>query len=309
MLIFLKGRGGMARIFIVSAALLWGALAIFVKKLTNYRFSEMEIVAIRVFGAFLCLVPIMLMKQKKSVFCIKINHLLYFLGTGLCSIVLFNWAYFKAMNMMSISLAVMLLYTAPAFVVLLSAIFLKEKLTMHKVIAVIVTISGCAIIASTEKIIDTNWTLLGFLIGLCSGIGYALYTIFGKLALRHYDSLTITFYTFFIASIAMIPFFSFIPKAVTLPLEAWIYMFGLGLVPTVFAYFLYTTGLKKIESSLASILATVEPVAAVMIGIFIFKEQLYSGQLIGALLIVISIIIISYDQKVTGEQLKNEVVS
>ncbi|MCJ8006630.1 DMT family transporter [Lederbergia wuyishanensis] len=283
----------MYQLMVMVAALLWGAIAIFIKKLTYYGFTEMEIVTIRVFFAFLWLLPIVIFMENKRKLIIQLKHIWYFIGTGLCSIVFFNWAYFKAINMMSISLAVMLLYTAPAFVAILSAIILKERLMKKKLIAVFTTIVGCTIIALAGKEVGGDWNTLGFVIGLCSGLGYALYTIFGKIALRDYDSFIITFYTFFVSSITLLPFFPFWKKAQSLPLEAWLFMTGLGLFPTVIAYLLYTYGLKGIESSTASILATVEPVSAVLIGITIFNENLFIGQMIGAVFILSSILIIS----------------
>lgn len=289
------------RVSVIFGALLWGTLAIFVKKLTDYGFTEMEIVTIRVTGAFICILPILLLQSGKSSFRIQIKHLWYFIGTGLLSIVMFNWAYFTAMNMMSISLAVMLLYTGPAFVAVLSALFLKEKLTVQKMLAVLTTIAGCTIIALSGSGEADAWSIPGFIIGLCSGLGYALYSIFGKVALRKYDSSIITFYTFFTASVCLIPFFPFWKKGMGLPLEAWVYMLALGLIPTVIAYLLYTYGLNQVESSTASILATVEPVAAVMIGVILFQEKLYGGQFAGTLLIISSIMIISYHRKRVDE--------
>jgi len=162
-----------------------------------------------------------------------------------------------------------------------------------KLIAVFTTIVGCTIIALAGKEVGGNWNTLGFIIGLCSGLGYALYTIFGKIALRDYDSFIITFYTFFVSSITLLPFFPFWKKAQSLPLEAWFFMTGLGLFPTVIAYLLYTYGLKGVESSTASIIATVEPISAVLIGITIFNENLFIGQMIGAVFILSSILIIS----------------
>ncbi|MBS4203172.1 DMT family transporter [Lederbergia citrea] len=287
----------MPQFFVLLAAMLWGTIAIFVKQLTQFGFTEMEIVTIRVLFAFIWLIPVILLQQKEVSLKIDIRHLWYFVGTGLCSIVFFNWAYFKAINIMSISIAVMLLYTAPAFVAILSVIILKESMSKKKIAAIAVTITGCAIIALTGSGAQGEWSIVGFMIGLCSGLGYALYTIFGKLALRDYDSLIITFYTFLTATICLIAFFPFWKKAVALPLEAWLYMGGLGLLPTVLAYLLYTNGLKKIDSSIASIFATVEPVAAVFFGISLYQEKLFTGQVIGAMLILSSILIISEKKK------------
>lgn len=292
----------LARFAVMAGALLWGTLAIFVKKLTFYGFTEMEIVTIRVTGAFLCILPVALASTPKQQLQIHLRHIWYFIGTGLFSIVFFNWAYFTAMNMMSISIAVMLLYTGPAFVAILSAIFLKEKLTAQKFAAVIMTVTGCAVIALAGDSSSGNWTILGFVIGLCSGMGYALYSIFGKIALKKYNSMTITLYTFLVSTICLLPIFPFWKKAASMPMAGWLYMIGLGLVPTVFAYLLYTYGLDNVETSTASILATVEPVAAAMIGIILFGEHLHGGQLAGAIIIVSSILVISYEKKQDSRQ-------
>lgn len=287
----------MPQLFIVVAALSWGFISIFVKKLTAYGFSEMEIVTIRVLYAFLFIIPLILIKRKKVNIKIKMIHLPYFFGTGLCSIVFFNWCYFYAMNKLSISLAVMLLYTSPAFVAVLSMFILKEKLSMKKIIAIIITVLGCSIIALAGSSGGVQWNQTGFLIGLGAGLGYALYSIFGKLALKHYDSMTITFYTFLIAAICLAPFYRFWEKMNQLPLEIHAHMIGLAIFPTVLAYLLYTIGLKRIESSTAAILATIEPVAAIFVGLLFFQESLEWIQIIGIICILSSVLILSMKRR------------
>ncbi|MFD1707193.1 DMT family transporter [Siminovitchia sediminis] len=287
----------MGRISVVAGAFLWGTLALFVKKLSSFGFSEMEIVAIRVTGACLCLIPFVFSVYGIGGLRWRMRHIWYFIGTGLFSIVFFNWAYFTAMNIMSISLAVMLLYTGPAFVAILSALFLKEKMTWRKALAILMTVTGSAVIAISGNGTTGQLSALGLIIGLGSGFGYALYSIFSKLASKHYDSMTITFYTFLISALCLLPFFPFWKKAAALPLEAWLFMAGLGLFPTVIAYLLYTYGLMQVETSTASILATIEPIAALMIAVLLFHEQLYGGQLAGTVLILSSIFVISYEKK------------
>lgn len=288
-----------AKTAIMAGAFLWGTLAIFVKQLTAIGFTEMEIVAIRVSGAFLCLIPIVLAAGAKETLRINICHLWLFIGTGLLSIVVFNWAYFKAMNIMSISLAVLLLYTGPAFVAVLSAAFLKEKMSGRKWLSVIVTVVGCGILALCGGGGERHLTLAGLLIGLCSGLGYALYSIFGKVASRHYSSMTVTFYTFLVAAASLAPFFPFWKKMSGLPASLWLYMAGLGLIPTVIAFLLYTYGLNEVEPSLASVLATVEPAAAILIGVLLFQDPLSAGQIVGMCFIISSIFIISSRRRKT----------
>lgn len=286
----------MPQLFIILAALSWGFISVFVKKLSAFGFTEMEIVTIRVVYAFILLLPIIIFQRKRSVIRIKLTHIPYFIGTGLCSIVFFNWCYFTAMNKLSVSFAVMLLYTSPAFVAILSYFFLKEKLTKKKLFAVLITIFGCSLIALNGGG-DNTWDQLGFSIGLGAGLGYALYSIFGKLATRYYDSITITFYTFLVASICLVPFYRFWEKFNQIPTNLHYYMIGLALVPTVLAYLLYTIGLNRIESSTAAILATVEPVAAIIIGITLFNEKIAFVQFAGILCILSSVLILSIKRK------------
>ncbi|GIN85715.1 EamA family transporter [Heyndrickxia sporothermodurans] len=287
----------MPQLFIIMAALSWGFISIFVKKLAAYGFTEMEIVSIRAVYAFLILIPLLVFHRNKVNLKIKIKHIPYFIGTGLCSIVFFNWCYFTAMNKLSVSLAVMLLYTSPAFVAILSLFVLKERMTIKKILAILFTIIGCSMIALAGSIEEARWDHFGFIIGLGAGLGYALYSIFGKLALKHYDSTTITFYTFFIASFCLAPFNRFWEKMNHLPIEIHLYMVGLAIIPTVLAYLLYTIGLNRIESSTASILATIEPVAAIFVGVLLFNENLGGLQVIGVICILSSVIILSIRRK------------
>ncbi|MFC3781312.1 DMT family transporter [Bacillus chungangensis] len=285
------------QVMVIIAALCWGFIAVFVKKLTSYGFTEMEIVTIRTTSALILTIPLVLVQKDPTILKISPKHIPYFFGTGVLSIAFFNWCYFTAMNKMSISLAVMLLYTSPAFVAILSVFFLKEHMNQRKIAAIAATIIGCSMIALAGGSTDNEWSFIGFMIGLGAGLGYALYSIFGKLALQYYESFTITFYTFVVATACLLPFFPFWKKLHGLPLEAWVYMIGLGFVPTVLAYLLYTVGLRKMESSKAAILATVEPIAAVMVGVLLFSETILLVQVIGALFILSSVVIVSNVRK------------
>lgn len=67
------------------------------------------------------------------------RHWYYFFGSGVCSLVFFNWCYFSAISTSSMSVAAVLLYTSPVFVTLLSALFFRERITSHKVAALALT--------------------------------------------------------------------------------------------------------------------------------------------------------------------------
>jgi drug/metabolite transporter, DME family len=286
------GKIGPIMMIAVGAAL-WGIIAIFVRKLALLGFTSMEIVTLRVVTAVLLLGIIGITKYPGQMK-IRFVDSKYFIGTGIFSIVLFNWCYFTAINQMSLSFAVILLYTAPTFVVVLSYLFLKESMDSRKIISVIGTLIGCALIVGVSFNDSPSINLVGILTGLGAGFGYALYTIFGKFALVKYRPFTVTFYTFLVAAVTLLLFTDLIEKrSMLVSGEVILYGVSLGLFPTVIAYLLYTKGLEKMESSKASIIATVEPVAATLLSVFLYKENFGMLQFVGTVIILLSVILIN----------------
>jgi len=176
----------------------------------------------------------------------------------------------------------------------------KEPLTRIKITALIITLFGTGFVVGLIPFNAHAIQYASIIFGLGSGIGFALYTIFSKFALKKYTSLTATTYTFIIAAIALTPFFPYSEKgALLLDLNVLFYSIGLGFLPTAFAYIIYTYGLKQTEASKASILTTVEPVVATLIGIFIFKEAFSTLQMIGMASIIGAVILIQLNDQLT----------
>lgn len=287
-----------ASLFILSGAFLWGTIGYFVKHLYAYGFSPMEVVTLRVVMAALILASYLFWKDKKALKLRQWHDIKYFIGTGLLSIIFFNYTLFKTIELASISIAAALLYTGPAFVVILSAFIFKERITKIKSLALLLTLLGTTLVVELFPISLENLPLTTVLIGLCSGFGYALYSIFSKFALKRYSSLEVTTYTFIMAAIALLLFFPFKTHAhLFLDSEVILFSLGLGLFPTAIAYILYTTGLNMTEASSASILTTVEPVVATLIGVFIFNETFLGTQIIGIGIIILAVILLQLDFK------------
>ncbi len=286
-----------AYLSVVIGAALWGIIGLFVKELYGQGLTPIQVVAIRVITAAVILLIYILIKNP-SLLIIKPLDGKYFIGTGIFSIVFFNWCFFSAIKETSLSVATILLYTGPAFVTVFSRIFFKELLTKRKVIALLMTFLGCAFVIGLVPNHSNSISFPGLLLGVGSGFGYALYSIFGKFALNKYSFLTTITYTFLFASVAIIPA-SHLWDAVHLlyNTKVWLYGIGLGVFPTVLAFGLYTHGLSHIESSRASIMATIEPVVAALVGLLLFGEVLTIWQLGGILFVLASIILVQKQPK------------
>jgi drug/metabolite transporter (DMT)-like permease len=134
----------------------------------------------------------------------------------------------------------------------------------------------------------------GVLCGLGAGLGYALYSIFGRYAIKKgYHTLTITFYTFLIAGVGTLFFVDFgkIFAVITESAEMFGFGMALGLVGTVLPYMTYTVGLQFVDNSKASIIASIEPVTATLLGVILYGENMTISGLLGMVFVLIGLFI------------------
>ncbi len=292
-----------ASLFIIIAAVCWGVIGIFTRSLTEAGLSSFQISSVRCISAGIVLSAFLGIRSPSA---LKIDwrDLWMFFGTGVCSIVFFNVCYFTTMELTTLSAAAILLYTAPIFVVVMSAIFFREKITPIKIIALVLAFCGCGFITGVFTG-NMGMTPLGILTGLGSGFGYALYSIFGRAALAKYSSLTVTTYTFIVAGICVLPFCrigDIIRNTAAQP-GVLLHVVLLAAVSTVIPYLLYTAGLRHTEAGKASVMASVEPVVASAVGIILYHEGLTLSAAAGALLVLASVTILNFPQtKQTGNK-------
>ena len=258
---------------ILAGAALWGIIGIWNRKLMEAGLSPTSIVAVRNFGGMMLLAVIFALGDRR-VFRVKRAHLKYFFGTGVVSVVLFTCCYFTCQQLCSLAVASILLYTAPAIVVILSAILWREPVTGRKLLALALTLVGCALVCGAFAG-DLTVTAPGILLGLGAGFFYALYSVFGRYALAHYDSMTVTVWTFLFAGPASLVLLrpGEMAAAFARP-SSWLLAAGLVVFSTVLPYLLYTRGLSRVEAGRASIMASLEAVVASLPGAVAFGEPL-----------------------------------
>lgn len=287
----LKDKVNYLYVFLAGAS--WGIISLFLKPLLNAGFTQIQTVTIRCLIAAAALGVIMLFTDI-SAFKIHLRDLWCFLGTGIVSVMFFSISYFYSMTYNGVCIAVILLYTSPIFVMLLSKILFKEKITTLKIVALVLTILGC-VFASGVGSAD-HLTGKGLILGICSGLGYALYSIFTRYALnRNYKSITVSFYTFLICGVACLPLASVNTLSPLVNTKNILFSLGLGIVCCVLPYMLYTKGLEKVENSKASVIVAIEPVVASIIGITVYNETLTLLKLLGVILVLCAVVICSKD--------------
>lgn len=277
---------------IMGAATLWGCMGIFSRGIAAMDISVTSVAILRNLGACL-LMGLFFLLTDRSIFRVKLRHLPIFLGTGVGSVLMMTLFYFRSQQESSLAVAAILLYTAPTFVVILSALLFKDKITRQKLAALVIAFLGCSFVSGIWSG-GLEVSPLGLALGLASGFSYSLYTIFGRFGLQHYEPFTVTFYSLVFAGIGSLFFWNTGEMAVIAASPKGLLLsLGLMLFATVLPYLLYTKGLGGLgDSGKASILASVEPVVASLVGILAFGEPMTLGVVLGLACILISVYIL-----------------
>lgn len=270
-------------LLVFAAAVLWGVLGLFTRGALDAGLNALEIAFWRAllagaaFGVHAALVKRLQVRRGADALALG--------GFALIGVTLFYGSLTLAIEAGGISLAFILLYTAPAFVAVLAWPLLGERLTAAKGLLVALAIAGVALVASTGAgASGVAVTPASLAWGLTAGLSYASYYLFGKWVLRRYAPVTIYAVILPIGALGLAPFVRFAPKDAA----TWLLLVGLALVSTYLAYLLYYTGLRTVEASRAVLVATVEPVVAAALAAAVYGERLGPLGLAGAGLILIA---------------------
>lgn len=280
---------------VLSAGTLWGVMGVFVRKLGTYGFSPLQIACLRIlFGALLFLLITGVFRR--DLLKIRLRDVGLFLGMGLLSLLLFTVCYFTTIDLASLSVAAILLYTSPIWVMLMSAICFREKITRRKLLCAAMAFGGCVLVSGIGS--SASLSPMVIVTGLLSAVGYGLYSIFGTFALRKYQPLTVTTYAFLFGAVGALLLCNPIqivrvisqtrnPGALVLLIAVT------ALVTAVLPYLLYTVGLNHMRASAAAIMASIEPVVATAAGALAFGETLTLPAFAGIALVLGAIVVLN----------------
>ena len=277
---------------IVAAGVLWGSSGLFSDWLTPYGFSPVQMTTFRGVVSVLFMVPFILIKNPKLLKVPK-KEIKFLIGSGV-SLFATAYTYFAAIKASSVSTAVILMYTAPIFVLIYSVLFLGEKLDFLKGMSIFFMIIGCALVSGMVG--GMKFSLLGVLFGMASGISYSAYNIFTKiLTLHKVNTYTVSNYNFIIMSIVGLLVSNpsqMLSLTVASP-DSIVIIISLGLFTCILPYVFYNTGLSTIPAGTATALGIIEPLSATLLSVLFIDEKLTIPLIVGMLLIVMAVIILA----------------
>ncbi len=263
-------------ILVFLAAATWGTIGIFATYIYRYKVDPFTMVFWRVLFALVILGTYISLFLRENPF---IREKLWFYAVyGLVGVFAFYTLYFYTVKISSVGFAVLLIYTAPAFSVILGRLIFREPITAEKITALVMVLVGVILVAGN---VDFKVSNVALLTGIATGFTYALYGVLAKFGVRNERPERVLFMTLLFGLLFLAPFSKF-----SVPTGAIPYLLGLAFFPTFLGYTLYNHALKEVEVSRASIVATVEPVVAIVLAYLLFGEKLTPLQLLGGALII-----------------------
>jgi len=277
---------------VAVAAVLWGTLGLAARRIFAAGLTPFEGATWRATGAFALLLLYCLVADRGALR-ISRRDLPLLAAYGAVSIAGFMTVYFTAIGLTTVATAAVLLYTAPAWVVVLARVFFGEPMTPMKTAAVALAFVGCALVIGAVGSGAVRLTAGGLLAGLGAGLTYALYSIFGKTALRRLSPMPTVVYTLGFGALFLLAAGGGLPPLPRAGLGPLLYVI---IFPTALAYLLYIGGLRWIEAGRASVVATLEPVVAALGGAFLLREPFGIVQWIGAALVLAGVVLVQGEQ-------------
>ncbi len=181
----------------------------------------------------------------------------------------------------------------PVVVTLVMILFFKDKVSLALSIAIAMAISGVYLLSYSGS--EETVSLKGLMLVLTTVITYAFYIVgVNKSNVSKMDGLKLTFYVLFIGTIVF--GLNLLIKSQSLELapdmDTWIHLFLLALIPTLVSDFTLVLAVQHVGSTTTAVLGCMEPMMAVAMGVFVFKEDLSIWQLIGMAIILLAVSIV-----------------
>lgn len=275
---------------ILLSGFCFGFLGLFGKTAYEQRITSGEFLSFRflvasgiLFFIFLLFKPKMLLLAPQKIlkcFCL-----------GIFGYAVFASCFFRALQGLSASLTVLLLYLYPVFVMLGEKILLRESWNIWKVFALLMQFLGLLLLVGANF---SSFDLSSFLFGIGSAFFYALYILASSKWLKNISSWSSVFYIQLGAALVLsVVYLQNFSHSKAIFFHSYKVILATAIVGSILAMSFFLSGLQKLKSYEASILSTAEPITGVSLAVLFLGEKLHPLQICGALLILGAMVLVS----------------
>lgn len=285
-----------ANVQVVAASVIYGFAGIFFLFINNM--AEGPVVFYQLLFGFLALAVYLAATGKLSGIRLKGKRkALILLGIWHAGVML---SYYTAVSFTNVSMSVLLLYTAPLYILLIAPVLLKEKPDGKSLAALIISLVGVVIIVGPKNL-DFSQTglesgyLFGVLMGLFAGFFYACIIMTSRYLRDEYSGLEQLFISTGVTLMLLLPFVR--QASIASLIENLPVLLFLGVMITSLGSILYFTGLVHVRAQNASIISLLEPVSTIFFAYLILKDPVSVETLLGCALILSSSLLVSLEDK------------
>jgi len=203
--------------------------------------------------------------------------------------------YFYCVKTTCFSIAILLEYTSPIYVMIASPFILKEKISRESIYSMVIAITGITLVIRPEGGFSGFQTdmvyLTGILSGILAGILAAILIINIRLLKDEYPEMGIAFWSMGTSCFLMAPFAFSTPWSIFV--ENLNVLVSFGAVSIGMGAFLTTIGFSQVEAQTGSLLSLIEPVSGVLFDITFLAVQLGTNVFLGCVLVLVSAFMVS----------------
>ena len=285
----------------LTGIILFSTKAIFAKLAYQYEVDAINLLLLRMTFSLPFYLFFAFYKNQEKVTAAK-NDYLWVLLFGFLGYYLASYFDFKGLEYIKASLERLILFTYPTFVVILSFIFLKIKISRYQLYAILVTYLGiCMVFLPEIKINNPSTTLRGSLLVLLSAVTYASYVFGSGWLIPKFGAIRFTSYVMIVSSILIIAQFMVESKmnvnVLIFPKEVYIYGLLIALFSTVIPSFLISYAIKELGANQFSIFGSIGPISTLMLAYLFLEERLSSLQLLGSIIVMMGVFTAEYFKK------------
>lgn len=276
-----------AYIYLIITLCAWGSLYV----VSKFILTKVPTFTVLFFRYLISVIILFAILNKRKVSKIEKKDFPYIFLIGFIGYFISIAAQFIGTKLSNASTASLINSTNPIFIILFAVLILKEKLTLKKIICVILALFGTFIIIHTG---NTNGGFLGILFSICSVISWSFMSVIVKKITQKYDSIQVTSYALFVALIFSAPcsiyeFFT-VSNIDLLDLNVVLSLLYIGLICTALSHVLWNKSLSMLEASSCSLFYPIQPMISALLGFLFLNENIDLNFIFGSILIIAGIL-------------------
>lgn len=278
-----------SKLMLILAMSIWGTLGIFRRYIPMS--SGMIAFTRGVIGTVFLLLVILISRKKIDFKAIRSNLILLVLSGALMAV---NWILlFEAYKFTSVATATVCYYMEPVFVLIISPLLLKERLSPKKILCIIASLAGMVLVSGVLNMAEFRiGEIKGVLLGLGAAVLYASVVIINK-KLKNIGAYDKTIVQLAVSAITVLPYMLLAENMTAVEFEPVniVMLILVGVLHTGVAYALYFGSMDGIKAQTIAFFSYIDPVVAIILSALILKEKIGIAEICGAVLVLGSTLI------------------